>query len=79
MAVGRIPLYKLIHPLFSYSKSNLWKFGDYKHYTSLKLLANVLGIPSPKENMDGSLVRKVYCKDKNLNLVVHYCERYIVF
>ena len=52
----------------------LWKFGDYKHYTSLKLLANVLGIPSPKEDMDGSMVRDVYYKDKDMDRIVSYCE-----
>ncbi|NAS10871.1 3'-5' exonuclease [Poritiphilus flavus] len=52
----------------------LWKFGDYKHYTSLKLLSHVLGIPSPKEDMDGSMVRDVYYKDKNLERIVRYCE-----
>src|SRR5690606_21791317 len=38
----------------------LWKFGDYKHYTSLKLLTNILGIPSPKDDIDGSEVYRVY-------------------
>lgn len=52
----------------------LWKFGDYKHYTSLKLMAHVLGIPSPKEDIDGSMVRVVYYKEKNLPRIVTYCE-----
>ena len=52
----------------------LWKFGDFKHYTSLKLLAHVLGIPSPKEDMDGSMVRDVYYKDKDLDRIIKYCE-----
>ena len=52
----------------------LWKFGDYKHYTSLKLMANVLGIASPKEDIDGSMVRDVYYKDKDLDRIVRYCE-----
>lgn len=52
----------------------LWKFGDYKHYTSLKLLANVLEIPSPKEDMDGSMVREVYYDDRDINRIVEYCE-----
>ena len=52
----------------------LWKFGDYKHYTSLKLMAHVLGIPSPKEDMDGSMVREVYYGEKNLDRIVAYCE-----
>ena len=56
----------------------LWKFGDYKHYTSLKLMANVLGIPSPKEDMDGSMVREVYYKDQDLERIVNYCELDVV-
>jgi hypothetical protein len=52
----------------------LWKFGDYKHYTSLKLLAHILGIPSPKEDMDGSMVREVYYTEKDLDRIISYCE-----
>ena len=53
----------------------LWKFGDYKHYTSLKLLTHILGIPSPKQDIDGSEVAKVYYQEKNLPRIVKYCER----
>ena len=53
----------------------LWKFGDYKHYTSLKLLTHVLGIPSPKEDIDGSMVREVYYEKGELDRIVQYCER----
>lgn len=53
----------------------LWKFGDYKHYTSLKLLCNVLGIPSPKEDIDGSEVRNVYYLENDLDRIIKYCER----
>lgn len=53
----------------------LWKFGDYKHYTSLKLLANILGIPSPKEDIDGSDVARVYYEENDLDKIVKYCER----
>ena len=56
----------------------LWKFGDYKHYTSLKLMANVLGIQSPKEDMDGSMVRSVYYQDKDLDRIIKYCELDVV-
>lgn len=52
----------------------LWKFGDYKNYTSLKLMANVLGIPSPKEDLDGSRVREVYYKEKDIERIIKYCE-----
>jgi len=52
----------------------LWKFGDYKHYTSLKLMANILGIPSPKEDIDGSMVRDVYYENNDLDRIIRYCE-----
>ena len=54
---------------------DLWKFGDYKHYTSLKLLTHILDIPSPKQDIDGSEVANVYYKEKNLSRIVEYCER----
>ena len=53
----------------------LWKFGDYKHYTSLKLLTAILGIPSPKDDIDGSEVAQVYYQEKNLQRIVDYCEK----
>ncbi len=53
----------------------LWKFGDYKTFTSLKLLAHVLGIPSPKDDIQGSDVHKVYYKEKNIDRIVTYCEK----
>ncbi|MUH35035.1 3'-5' exonuclease [Zobellia amurskyensis] len=56
----------------------LWKFGDYKNFTSLKLLANILGIPSPKQDIDGSMVREVYYEEKDLDRIVTYCELDVV-
>ena len=56
----------------------LWKFGDYKHFTSLKLLTNILGVPSPKEDIDGSEVRDVFYEEKNIQRIVNYCERDVV-
>ena len=53
----------------------LWKFGDYKHYTSLKLLTNILDIPSPKDDIDGSQVRSVFYEDKDIDRIVNYCEK----
>ena len=53
----------------------LWKFGDYKHYTSLKLLTHTLNIPSPKTDIDGSQVARVYYQDNNLERIVRYCEQ----
>lgn len=55
-----------------------WRFGDYKHYTSLHLLASVLGIPTSKTDMDGSMVQDVYYKDKDLQRIVEYCQRDVV-
>jgi DNA polymerase elongation subunit (family B) len=56
----------------------LWKFGDFKHYTSLKLLAHVLGIPSPKEDMDGSMVKDVFYEENDLDRIITYCELDVV-
>jgi len=53
----------------------LWKFGDYKHYTSLNLLTAVFNIPSPKDDISGSDVAKVYYQEKNLPRIVQYCEK----
>ena len=53
----------------------LWKFGDYKHYTSLKLMCKILNIPSPKEDIDGSQVGHVYYVDKNIDRIITYCEK----
>jgi 3'-5' exonuclease len=56
----------------------LWKFGDYKSYTSLKLLAKALGIPSPKDDIDGSMVNEVYWKTGDIDRIVHYCQKDVV-
>lgn len=53
----------------------LWKFGDYKNYTSLKLLTNILGIASPKEDIDGSDVYRVFYEENDIAKIVEYCER----
>jgi len=53
----------------------LWRFGDYKNYTSLNLLTHVFGIPSPKDDIDGSQVASVYWQEKNLPRIVRYCEK----
>jgi len=56
----------------------LWKFGDFKSYTSLNLLAHTLGIPTPKDDIDGSMVWEVYWKEKNLPRIVTYCQKDVV-
>ncbi len=56
----------------------LWKFGDYKSYTPLNLLAYILGIPSPKDDIEGSQVGNVYWQEKNLQRIVTYCQKDVV-
>ena len=53
----------------------LWKFGDYKSYVSLELLAHVFGIPTPKDDIDGSMVASIYYIEKDLFRIVQYCEK----
>lgn len=53
----------------------LWKFGDYKGFASLKLLAALLGFPSPKDDIDGSEVGRVYWEEKDLGRISRYCEK----
>ncbi len=54
---------------------DLWKFGDYKNYTSLDLLTSILGIPSPKDDIDGSMVAGIYYTENDLKRIVKYCEK----
>lgn len=54
---------------------DLWKFGDYKSYTSLDLLAAILGIPSPKDDIDGSKVAGIYYDENDLSRIARYCEK----
>ena len=56
----------------------LWKFGDFKSFTSLNLLAHTLGITTPKDDIDGSMVWEVYWKEKNLERIVTYCQKDVV-
>lgn len=56
----------------------LWKFGDYKHFTSLKLLTEILGIASPKDDIEGSQVREVYYNENDLDRIVKYCEKDVI-
>lgn len=53
----------------------MWKFGDFKNHTSLNLLAALFGIPTPKDDIDGSQVHKVYYEEKNLERIVTYCQK----
>jgi hypothetical protein len=56
----------------------LWKFGDYKNYTSLALLSALFDIPTSKDDIDGSDVARVYWREKNLNRIVTYCQKDVV-
>ncbi len=57
---------------------DLWKFGDYKNYTSLELLTSVLGIPTPKDDIDGSMVAGVYYGDNDIDRIARYCEKDVI-
>ncbi|MBL7850592.1 MAG: 3'-5' exonuclease [Cyclobacteriaceae bacterium] len=56
----------------------MWKFGDYKHYTSLDLLATLFDIPTSKGDMDGSKVNEVYYREKDLKKIAEYCTSDVV-
>jgi len=56
----------------------LWKFGDFKNFTSLKLLAALFGIPTPKDDIDGSMVGSVYWQDNDLERIKIYCEKDVI-
>lgn len=55
-----------------------WKFGDMKNFTSLNLLANILGIPTPKDDIDGSEVGRVFWQEKDLARIAQYCEKDVI-
>ncbi|MCC7051054.1 MAG: 3'-5' exonuclease [Bacteroidia bacterium] len=56
----------------------LWKFGDYKSYTTLNLLAHTLNVPTPKDDIDGSMVRDVYYTENNLQRIAVYCQKDVI-
>ncbi|MES2619917.1 MAG: ribonuclease H-like domain-containing protein [Bacteroidota bacterium] len=64
--------------MFDVDTLQLWKFGDYKHYTSLKLLAEVLGIPTPKGDIEGKDVCRVYWQEDGLSRIVEYCQKDVI-
>jgi len=57
---------------------DLWKFGDFKHYTSLHLLASILHVPTPKDDIDGSMVGDVYWNGDDLARIAHYCSKDVI-
>lgn len=56
----------------------LWKFGDYKHFTSLSLLTTIFNIPTPKDDIDGSMVNKVYWEENDLERIATYCQKDVI-
>ena len=56
----------------------LWKFGDYKHYTSLSLLCHIFEIPTPKDDISGADVARVYYEENDLERIVAYCHKDVV-
>ena len=56
----------------------LWKFGDYKSYTSLSLLTSIFDIPTPKDDIDGSMVGHVYWAENNLERIATYCQKDVI-
>ena len=56
----------------------LWKFGDYKSYTSLNLLANIFNIPTPKDDIDGSDVARVYWENNDIERITTYCQKDVI-
>lgn len=57
---------------------NLWSFGDRKAYTSLALLTHILGIPTPKDDISGADVARVYWEDQDLERIATYCRKDVV-
>ncbi len=57
---------------------NMWSFGDRKNFTSLALLTHILGIPTPKDDISGADVARVYYEDKNLERIATYCKKDVV-
>jgi 3'-5' exonuclease len=56
----------------------LWKFGDYKHYTSLELLTYIFNIPTPKDDIDGSQVARVFYEEGDIDRIITYCEKDVI-
>jgi 3'-5' exonuclease len=85
MVINSIPIPEMLHlagkkpwEVNHLDTMELWKFGDFKSYTTLNLLARSLGVPTPKDDIDGSMVGEVYWKEKNLERIVTYCQKDVV-
>ncbi|MCL2596353.1 MAG: 3'-5' exonuclease [Paludibacter sp.] len=85
MIINRIELPKLLQiagkkpwELQFLDTLDMWKFGDTKNYTALKLLTAILDIPTPKDDIDGSMVANVFYKDNDLQRIATYCQKDVV-
>lgn len=85
MLIQGIPLPSMLdisgkkpYEVFMVDTMQLWRFGDYKHFTSLRLLAALFNIPSPKDDIEGKDVGRVYWTDKDLRRIVEYCQKDVV-
>ena len=85
MLINRIPLPKLLDiagkkpwEVAHLDTLELWKFGDYKHYTSLSLLAYLFDITSPKDDIDGSDIARVYWEEDDLERIAEYCQKDVI-
>lgn len=56
----------------------MWRFGDYKNYTSLELLTAVFDIPTPKDDIDGSMVGEYYWEKKEIERIAEYCKKDVI-
>ncbi len=56
----------------------LWKFGDYKHYTSMSLLCHIFNVPTPKDDISGADVARVYYEENDLERIVVYCQKDVI-
>jgi len=82
MLINRIPLPEILDvagtkpwEVRHIDTMQLWRFGDYKNYTSLELLAAIFNIPTPKDDIDGSMIAKVYYVDNDIDRIVTYCQK----
>jgi uncharacterized protein YprB with RNaseH-like and TPR domain len=85
MVIHEIPIPTLLHlsgkkpwEVLHIDTMELWKFGEYKSFISLNLLAHVLGIPTPKDDIDGSQVGEIYWSQGDLPRIVTYCQKDVV-
>lgn len=82
MVIQQIPLPELLRiagkkpwEITFVDTMELWKFGDFKHYTSLSLLTAIFNIPTPKDDIDGSEVRNVFYEENDVQRIAVYCEK----